>query len=901
MERFKKLPPTTPLKARQVTLVTNHFRLNPTGRTVFRYDVAMSHTRMVKGTEKIRDLCKGDRDDAAILERNRRCLALMDAAFAAAPFASTSAAVIYDNSKTLIAAEELDMRQCACIRLEGGTIPPGFINHPRFKEGYFTIQITPTSSNHRLVINDLEAALAGDEANPDRSLRQFLEILTNQETLKKNSFMAFYGNLYSREAADQRKLREARILKSGMSKGARIIGSSSDLVAALVLDSKKATFFDDTNKNGLAGNIRELLNRAPNDAPSRVHINDFDRPDIVKYIKDLRVYCLNKPDNTFQISGLTREPLRNVFFDMGGEQLSVLEYHQRDGARLAYSHWPAVIVQSPRGRNYFPIEVLGVCEGQRVPISKQTPGQMKVVVNDCAVLPNVRFAEIHQMLNALNLASTTPNRYLQAFGVTIDVRPMKITAYRRQAPKIVYGGNIKVQYDDVKGSWFSSGPYVLPAKIPKWFVVYDGIDQRTVQQFVGVLQQAMKDKRMEVAQPKYMEMKVAGMDAFLSSIVKSLKPGERSPFVLFTDANEDSHAFLKLQEAKHQIVTQHLRTKTVRECIEPRKKLTVGNILNKLNCKNFGLNHLVAPDHEKNYLQKADVMVLGYDVSHPEPQSPQDRRLGIPPSTPSVVGFSFNGGQNPEMFIGDYQFCPPRQERVDILESRIQWMLKVFNDHRKKLPERIVVVRDGVSEGQLDMVLQHEMASIRRGAAMIKEGYKPKFLLVVATKRHQKRFFIDKSNGEVDNSMPLTVIDHTVVRPDVTEFFMQSHKAIKGTAKVPAYTVLQNELGMSLDEIQAFLMGLCFEHQIVSSPISIPEPVYQADQWASRGHSNVLAFFRVMDIEDPEDPSKKMINRYLKPVEDPLPGRPKFEYDWTRISKLLCYRGRRLEKTRANA
>ncbi|TKR73987.1 hypothetical protein L596_021222 [Steinernema carpocapsae] len=36
---------------------------------------------------------------------------------------------------------------------------------------------------------------------------------------------------------------------------------------------------------------------------------------------------------------------------------------------------------------------------------------MKVVVNDCAVLPNIRFAEIHQMLNALNLAFTTPNRY----------------------------------------------------------------------------------------------------------------------------------------------------------------------------------------------------------------------------------------------------------------------------------------------------------------------------------------------------------------------------------------------------------------------------------------------------------------------------------------------------------
>jgi hypothetical protein len=52
------------------------------------------------------------------------------------------------------------------------------------------------------------------------------------------------------------------------------------------------------------------------------------------------------------------------------------------------------------------------------------------------------------------------------------------------------------------------------------------------------------------------------------------------------------------------------------------------------------------------------------------------------------------------------------------------------------------------------------------------------------------------------------------------------------------YSILVNEAEMTLDELEALLNSLCFSHQIVNSAVSLPEPIYQADELAKRGREN---------------------------------------------------------------
>lgn len=72
---------------------------------------------------------------------------------------------------------------------------------------------------------------------------------------------------------------------------------------------------------------------------------------------------------------------------------------------------------------------------------------------------------------------------------------------------------------------------------------------------------------------------------------------------------------------------------------------------------------------------------------------------------------SFNAAENPETFVGDYAFHEPKREQVtgSILEGRVFHILKLFENIRHKLPQLIVITRDGVSEGQHKMVKYYSL------------------------------------------------------------------------------------------------------------------------------------------------------------------------------------------------
>jgi hypothetical protein len=65
--------------------------------------------------------------------------------------------------------------------------------------------------------------------------------------------------------------------------------------------------------------------------------------------------------------------------------------------------------------------------------------------------------------------------------------------------------------------------------------------------------------------------------------------------------------------------------------------------------------------------------------------------------------------------------------------------------------------------------------------------------------------------------------------------FQKAHSALKGTGRVPRYSVVLDENSYTMDVLEGFTHALSYEHQIVARATSLPTPVYVAEGYAQRG------------------------------------------------------------------
>ena len=95
-------------------------------------------------------------------------------------------------------------------------------------------------------------------------------------------------------------------------------------------------------------------------------------------------------------------------------------------------------------------------------------------------------------------------------------------------------------------------------------------------------------------------------------------------------------------------------------------------------------------------------------------------------------------------------------EVKDMMKER----LTEYRNRNKKLPERVIVFRDGVSEGQFDTVLKEELPDIKAAFRAFSQ-YNPKLTVVICGKRHHTRFFptLETDADRTSNTRAVTVVD----------------------------------------------------------------------------------------------------------------------------------------------
>jgi len=145
---------------------------------------------------------------------------------------------------------------------------------------------------------------------------------------------------------------------------------------------------------------------------------------------------------------------------------------------------------------------------------------------------------------------------------------------------------------------------------------------------------------------------------------------------------------------------------------------------------------------------------------------------------------------------------------VNIIEAVNAY--KKFNDN--ELPERIIIYRDGVGEGQLEHVFKVELEKVRE--ALSKLETKIRLTMIVVNKRIGARFYMRANDGFFTNPPPGTVIDHTVTREERFDFYLISQSTRQGTVTPTYYNIIHDEAGFGPGMHQKLASKLCMHRYI---------------------------------------------------------------------------------------
>ncbi|KAE8291709.1 Piwi-like protein 2 [Larimichthys crocea] len=146
------------------------------------------------------------------------------------------------------------------------------------------------------------------------------------------------------------------------------------------------------------------------------------------------------------------------------------------------------------------------------------------------------------------------------------------------------------------------------------------------------------------------------------------------------------------------------------------------------------------------------------------------------------------------------------------------------------LPEKIVVYRDGVSDGQLSMVEQYEIPQLIKCFEKFPK-YEPKLVFIVVQKHINTTLYSCNANN-FGTPPPGTVLDHTLTHKDWVDFFLMAHHINQGCGLPTHYICLYNTANLTPDHLQRLTFKMCHLYWNWPGTIRVPAPCKYAHKVA---------------------------------------------------------------------
>merc|ERR1711971_675153 len=307
-------------------------------------------------------------------------------------------------------------------------------------------------------------------------------------------------------------------------------------------------------------------------------------------------------------------------------------------------------------------------------------------------------------------------------------------------PKLQYGGRTRQKALPNGGVWDMRGKqFFTGVEIREWAIACFA-PQRTVREdalrnFTQQLQKISSDMGMPIiGQPCF--CKYAGGPDQVEPMFRYLKSSFPTLQLVVVVLPGKTPVYAEVKRVGDTILgmaTQCVQAKNVNKT----SAQTLSNLCLKINVKLGGVNSILVPSIRPKVFNEP-VIFLGADVTHPPAVSffSGDNKK---PSIAAVVG---SQDAHPSRYAATVRVQAHRVEIIEELSDMVKDLIMMFYKSTGGYkPHRVIMYRDGVSEGQFLHVLQHEFTAIREACIKLEPDYKPGITFIVVQKRHHTRLF----------------------------------------------------------------------------------------------------------------------------------------------------------------
>lgn len=400
---------------------------------------------------------------------------------------------------------------------------------------------------------------------------------------------------------------------------------------------------------------------------------------------------------------------------------------------------------------------------------------------------------------------------MTSWGLEVSNKLIEFPGRMLPEEAILQGGK-PVAYNRETADWsreVRSLKLNVPVSVVKWAMVFSNRHRDAAKDLCQTLQRVGPPMGMQYSSPVIRCLQGENVQECVSALDSCA--GMQLVVVVLPSNRMDYYSAVKRKLAVNMgIPSQCVLSRTL---FKKQRLMSVATkIAIQINCKLGGEPWGVA-------IPVKNTMVIGYDAYHEK----GSRNVSF-----GAVVSSLNQGWS--RYLSQAATHKNHEELTNNFTLGVRNALQKYKQENGCQPARVLVYRDGVGEGQIETVRDHEIAGIQRCFEEMCETA-PEFAFIIVSKKINTRIFTSH-RGRVGNPPPGTVVDDVITLPERYDFYLVPQSTNVGTVSPTSFNIVADTTGLKPDHMQRLAFKLTHLYYNWQGTVRVPAPCMFAHKLA---------------------------------------------------------------------